>query len=771
MKIPLRLAGLLIAFAFTSVLPGLRAEAPRATAAVAGLVRDADTAEPIAYAAVQIAGQAAIVTTDSAGRFAFESAPAGRAEVLVRRNGYQPLRQSVQLAAGKEATLDLLLAQAPIPLAAVVVTPSRFDVASDRSVSGATLTSAEIATLPQLGEDLYRAIARLPGLAADDFTAKFWVRGAPNSQVLARLDGVELFEPFHLKDVDGALSVVDIQTINRLDLITGGATVDYGDRLAGVLAMETGPHGQKRTLTSLGLSVTSIRGAHQGGTEDGRAQWLVSARRGYPDVALKIQGRDDEVFPRYYDAFAKFEYRLTPHQTLALHVLHAADTMMIRPSGDPVLHSNYGSDYGWARWRGTFGEVLTGEAVLSYARLDWQRAGDGFYDQRLALNLRDDRQLNVAALRQDWTLTISEHTLLRTGFEAKTGEADYDYTLLREEFAARNGVQVTDRRTANLHLRPSSDTFAAYFAPRFQPWSALTVEPGVRFDRYDAARDRNWSPRFNASLRLDARTTLRAAWGLYYQSQGLHELAIADGDTAFHRAERAEQRVLSLDHRLPSGINLRAEAYQRLTSHLRPRWENTVNLYNVFPEVQSDRTRLSPQSGSARGIELLAESRAGQRFGWSVSYALAIAEEKIAGRTVPVARDQRHTFYIDGTYAPNPNWRFSAAWQYHTGWPTTDISYVLIPLNNGKRFLQRVVGPAYAAELPAYHRLDLRATRRFQLKHGELRVFLDIFNAYDRKNILGYGHSAVIQGNNAGVALNPRELLPILPSLGITWEF
>src|SRR4051812_3395911 len=127
----------------------------------------------------------------------------------------------------------------PVKLAEVVVTPSRFGVADERIGVAATLTSAELETLPQIGDDLYRSIARLPGLAADDFTAAFWVRGAPNGETLARLDGVELIEPFHLKDVEGALSIVDPATIRRLDLVTGGFTTDYGDRLAGVLNLET----------------------------------------------------------------------------------------------------------------------------------------------------------------------------------------------------------------------------------------------------------------------------------------------------------------------------------------------------------------------------------------------------------------------------------------------------------------------------------------------------------------------------------------------------
>ena len=126
----------------------------------------------------------------------------------------------------------------PLTLDRFVVTPSRFDFSTTRP-GAATLTQQDLETLPQIGEDLYRSITRLPGVAADDFTARFWVRGAPNRQLLVRLDGADLLEPFHLKDVDGALAVIDLHAISQLDLMTGGFNADYGNAAAGVLTMET----------------------------------------------------------------------------------------------------------------------------------------------------------------------------------------------------------------------------------------------------------------------------------------------------------------------------------------------------------------------------------------------------------------------------------------------------------------------------------------------------------------------------------------------------
>lgn len=660
------------------------------------------------------------------------------------------------------------LPEPPVKLAQVVVTPSQFGIADARIESSVTLTSAELETLPQLGDDLFRAIAHLPGLATNDVTASFWVRGAPNTQLLARLDGVQLIEPFHLKDVDGALSIIDPRTISRLDLTTGGFAADFGDRSAAVLTMATRTPGPRRT--GLELSLTGV-GAHSEGVFAGRrGRWLASARRGYPDIALKVANRDEDITPRYYDATAKVEYDPAPGHTVSLHALHAGDTLRYhRNNNNPDLTSGYNSDYVWGRWQGAVNSTLTGEAVASFTRLTWARDGGGTMDG-FPFFLRDHRSLDLLAVRNDWSLALGERALVRSGVEATTGSARYAYTFSHQFTTVSAGRQFTFTDVRNAAPRPDGDSFGAFVAARWQPLAAFVLEPGVRFDRHSATHDADVSPRFNAVLTL-GRATVRAAWGVYAQSQGLHELAANALDTRFYRSEQAEHRVLSLNAPLGHGLALRLEAYERRLTHVRPRWENLDNAYDLFPEAQDDRVRLAPALGRARGVELLLSGHASSALTWNASYTLARAEELLAGRWLPRARDQRHALYGDLTWTPNPRWQFSTAWQFHTGWPTTDVAYSLTTLTNTRRVLVSANGPVYGLRLPDYHRLDLRATRRVHLAHSELRLFLDLFNAYDRVNLLGYDHNVIVSGLLVTDTKKPRKQLPLLPSLGASWEF
>ncbi len=53
-----------------------------------------------------------------------------------------------------------------------------------------------------------------------------------------------------------------------------------------------------------------------------------------------------------------------------------------------------------------------------------------------------------------------------------------------------------------------------------------------------------------------------------------------------------------------------------------------------------------------------------------------------------------------------------------------------------------------------------------------LQVYLDVFNLYDRTNLRGYAFLPEVTRGRFSVRRVPgEEMLPILPTLGIRWEF
>jgi hypothetical protein len=90
----------------------------------------------------------------------------------------------------------------------------------------------------------------------------------------------------------------------------------------------------------------------------------------------------------------------------------------------------------------------------------------------------------------------------------------------------------------------------------------------------------------------------------------------------------------------------------------------------------------------------------------------------------------------------------------------------------GPGALRESYGGVNSARLPPYHRLDVRALRRFGGEGSRLAVYAEVRNLYDRGNVRRYDTSAyVARGGEIVVQRTPITWLPILPSLGLRWDF
>ena len=209
--------------AFLPFIPNLAA----AQARVTGLVRGNGSGEYVANAQVEIVERRLRTLSGPDGTFDFEVVPLGTYTLRVARIGYA--LTELALTVDDTATVVLSVDMEPVALrlSEIVVTPGHFGVMETEVVAERTVTRDEIETLPQLGEDVFRAIKRLPGVAAHDISTKLNLRGATDQELLVTIDGLELYEPYHLKDLDGVLGIVDVHSIGSIDLVTGGFGVEH----------------------------------------------------------------------------------------------------------------------------------------------------------------------------------------------------------------------------------------------------------------------------------------------------------------------------------------------------------------------------------------------------------------------------------------------------------------------------------------------------------------------------------------------------------------
>jgi TonB-dependent receptor-like protein/carboxypeptidase family protein len=743
------------------------ASAHPARSTIRGSVRSRAALVPLPGVSVGIAGRSISTTTDSAGRYEISGVEPGTYTVHARRPGFViEERANVSVTAGASADVSFVLQPAPLAREEVVVHPSRITVLQEEPGAPLALDREEVLRLPHLGADVFRTLSLLPGTTSNDVTAQFHVRGGRRDEVLVLLDGQELYEAYHLKEFDNALSLVAASNLANVDLTTGSFPSSYGDRMGGILDLSTITPSKPRQLR---LSVSILNAQLEGsGTLGERGWWLASVRRGTTDLTGRMFGAEDPVF---WDAFAKVDYRPTTRQSARVNVLHSEDQLdFVESRGEEItrLDTSYDNSYLWLTHQIVLSDRLFVDTVLSGSRVDRNRRGFEDEDEK-TFDVRDLRDLDVIGGLQSWNLQTSARNFLKAGFELRRFDARYDYFSFRRFDSPLALVRSEPREgEVTLNDRFRDDHVAAYVSDRLRPLDPLTVEAGLRYDRHSLTDDSVWSPRVNAAWGVGRGSVLRVGWGWYHQSQRAYELLVEDGDTSFYKAERSEQWVAGFEHLFDAASagplrGLRAEVYTRRIRDPRPRYESLFEAFERFPEGELARIRVEPESGRADGFELSLQGTAGSRIDWWLNYGWATTDERVEGRDVPRSIDQRHTVNADVNYRLGRDWDVNVAWRYHTGWPTTPVS---AEVRDGG--VVPVLGPRNSDRLTDYHRLDARLSRRWQFRVGRLSAFIDVQNVYNRRNAAGQD----VEIRDTGQVIKKTEEWPgFFGSAGFTLEF
>jgi hypothetical protein len=138
--------------------------------------------------------------------------------------------------------------------------------------------------------------------------------------------------------------------------------------------------------------------------------------------------------------------------------------------------------------------------------------------------------------------------------------------------------------------------------------------------------------------------------------------------------------------------------------------------------------------GRAYGLELYIKKKYGRFTGW-ISYDLSRTERKFDGindgRWYPAKQDRTHDISIVGVYQLSKSWTLSATWVYNTGNAVTFPKGAYM-IGNNVVFLYT---DRDGNRMPAYHRLDISATKQFAKKgRYESNLNISIYNAYARDN-------------------------------------
>ena len=673
----------------------------------------------------------------------------------------------------------------PVQLEEIVVTPGRFTVQSGTDAS-LSLSKEGLDLFPLIDNDVFRVAHIFPGVTANDFSARFNLRGGEKDEIVVRLDGMELFEPYHLQDFGGAISIIDLGVIHRADLLMGGFPAEYGDKMSGVFDITTKTGNRDRFAMNLGIDLINAHALLEGPLSD-KGSWLVSARRGYVDLILALMEADEDLRPQYADLYSKIAYDLTDKDKLTFNALYAWDDNFINADNDADdLDSTYHNAMFWTKWRHFYSESVWSDLFI-FNNLATRDRRVGLYYNTLGRSTRkiynsmDKRDFGFLGAKGELTAHLGETHTIRGGLEWRWSRVEYDYVVRRQQQITRQFILsrcplCTFGTSAKVDGRGSE--IKGYLQDEWQlhPKLALNIGGRYLFQNYRRNDIQRYEigPRVALAVKPVENLTLRAAWGLYHQPIDLMTIPVERFITDVGRAGQAVHYIIGAEYASGRNFMVRAEGYYKMLTNL------TGQIQDFGRQAQI----MAPaDSGHAKGFDLFGAYALSDRLTGSVGYAFLITkaseddlmyDRPLFGEEFYRDFDQRHTIALNSSYQIALRWHLHLAWRFHTGNPTTPIEHTLVRHSDGHIDCERGFGEYNTDRLPAYHSLDLRLTKTSEYKSWTLNWYVQILNLYNRSNVHERVFSEVhdeVTGELSGCEVSDEPLFPILPTLGVSATF
>lgn len=704
---------------------------------------------------------------DADGRVRFSSLPAGVFDAEGRdADGAGARYRGIRIHRGERWSGVLRLAGGGDALSEVSVLASRYRFDQQSRFAPVEFTREDLSALPGIDEDALRVTRYLPGTATNGLSARAHVRGGQADELGVYFDGVPLFEPFHFKDFQGLLGILDPATIGKLEFWSGVYPARFGGRLSGVLDISP------RTWTGsdhheIGVSLLYAHALSQGRLESRPLEWLVAARKSTVEEVMKLaEERAGE--PSFLDFLSRLSWRFDDGSDLAAGWLVLGDELSARLADDTErAHARYRDGTAWLRgtWRLSASAALHG--VISRTERHTVRTGTYSRPGNGAGELLDRRFMDATTARFEFSGRHGRATLT-FGVEMMDHDTSFEYRAAASFdplLAAALGRPVS--LTRDLRFDAGGQSCGAYASAVIALSPRIDVDLGVRRDtqRYRPRfRDSQWSPRIGLEYTPRAGTTLRASWGHLPQPERPDELQATDGETAFHAVQTATQAVGAIEQRLSNDLRMRVEVFDKRMRNVRPGYENLLDPVTLLPEIAVDRVRVAPQSSRAYGAEL--SMRWEPRRTWSawLGYGWSEVTDRFEASRALRTWDQRHSAVTGVAWTRGP-WQISGNLAWHSGWRRNALAVT----DGGDAGGQIALTPRNAQAWPDYFSLDARASWQRALPIGALQVYVELSNITDHANPCCTEYHLAVPGDAASLVSERSTWLPRYGLVGVTW--
>ncbi|MCX7609991.1 MAG: TonB-dependent receptor [Ignavibacterium sp.] len=756
------------------------------TGKLSGVIKDAETGEPLVGANVIIEGTSFGAATNIKGEYVILNIPPGRYTVKVSYIGYETLVvQNVSIIVDQTTLLSLELKPQTLQVDEVVVTAKTPLIQKDLTSSISVISRDEIEALPVTS--FTELLSLQAGVVASG--SNLHIRGGRANEVAYMIDGMLVVDPL----LGGLATQVNNDAIQEMSLLSGTFNAEYGnalsgvvnivtrdgsDKLSGKLEMRTSEFGIERYAR---LREARVNGSLSGPLLTNDLKFFISAEQdkrgsylpfGYnneqtfftkltttaiPSLKISLSNRGSKGKRQNYNHAYKYipeQYlrRRTDSWQSSLAVTHSIQNNLFYDVKISYFNQGYYS-----------GIDKDTSQYLPTSKREYLPIGNGFefFSKADPLELIDSRTITLD-FKTDAVWQIDNINEIKFGISYKKHRLKYFYVYDPK----RNFPYKNDYTTEPFE-------FAGYIQDKIElPY--LVINIGLRYDLMNAnvtfrqdplkpgslvkAKPRSQlSPRIGIAHPISERTKLHFSYGHFFQNpdyQFLFENNQYDlnvREPLFGQPSLDAQRTISYEvgiaHQFSERAAINVTAYYRDITGL-------IGTRYYFPFVDGRYTGytlyVNEDYANVKGFEVNLDIRPDRYFSGGLSYTYSVAKGSASSETEQYPGTQESTllYYLDfdrthmlnvtGTYTIPENegpqifgiylfdkMDFSLIFRLSSGAPYT-------PGGRDVGFVEK-----NSLRQPSTYTLDFMFGKEFDVyKNFRVRLFAEILNLTDHRNVL-----------------------------------
>ena len=696
---------------------------------ISGNIVDKTNQLPLEGANISVVGTIKGVISDINGDFSISELKNGYYSISVSYMGYESkLIADIWVRDNAYEFLKIELNPTIIDYEGVMVTQNYFSKTNVDQYNSITFNNDEIRRAPGSGQEISRILNALPSVASvGENRQDMLVRGGGPTENGFVIDNIHIPSISHFNTPDGRsngpIGMINTEMVDDIEFFSNGFPAEFGNKLSsyGDISYRDGKKDSLAGNVSIGMGGA---GSLIEGSIIHDVTFIGSYRRSYLDLisdAINAGGG----LPSYNDLQGKLKYSPSHYDAFTILLVNG-NSLYDRKKEESISagEDTYGNVKNKQNTIGLGHRHIWNQNAYSSTSISIskQNANAIFYEnQSDTVNLSTNDIFKTLNARQINHIQFNKTLSSVFGFEIQNRNLEYDFLL--NNVNSKNDVLVTN--------------LSSFITIKSILVKKALISIGSRIDWNDFERDILIAPRINVDFSLSKGWgNLIINSGKYFQNPPEKYLSVVEKNDL--RSINTIQHSLTFEKLITSSTKFSISVYEKKYDNAPMMERNQIFTDPTFllDQLRTYRNIVSNGKAKTSGVEVLIEKKRSTNFYGLIGGSIY---KSIYNDQLDVKRNRNNNyeylFNIVGGYRPNSKWEISLRWSLFGGRPYTKVDLENSNLNNEEVL---VYNEFNQSRTPIYHNLFLRYERRKKMKYGNIITYIELWNAYNRKNIERY---------------------------------